>query len=284
MKSFNHFILTRFNVKVAYSKSGTGLDPEWLKHRFKLFDQFCYPSVRAQLNQNFKWIVFFDSQTPQAFKDKVKEYSKWQNFIPVYVDGEFTNQINQSTLMNHLTSGVEYLITTRLDNDDAVCKDFVQIVQNNFHEQDSEFINLAYGYVWKDGKLYSFKYLNNPFMSLIEKINKLKAEEFKTILCKEHTQLSSIGQIQQIKTQPAWLQVVHEKNVSNRIRGIRQPIKKLGDRFAISVEDVPRQEKPLLYWMDKGLSILKFPLESIVLSLPKDTRARLREFSMSLQK
>lgn len=284
MKSFNHFILTRFNVKVAYSKSGIGLDPEWLNHRFKLFEKFCYPSVRAQLNQDFKWIVYFDGQTPQVFKDKIKQYSKWQNFIPVYVDNEFTNQVNKSILLNNLPAGVEYLITTRLDNDDAISKDFIQIIQNNFHEQNSEFINLAYGYVWKDSKLYSFKYPNNPFISLIERINKFTVDEFKTVLCKEHTQLSSIGQIKQIKTQPAWLQVVHERNVSNRIRGIRQPMKKLGDRFSISVEDVFIQENLLLYWIDKGLSLLKFPLESVVLCLSKDTRARLREFSTSLQK
>jgi hypothetical protein len=94
MKDFNHFLLTRFNVRLNRDDIGYGSDlgvsPEWLNRRFELFDKFCYPSVRVQSNQNFKWILFCNSLTPDIFKDKLKEYSKWENFIPVYVD-KFSN-------------------------------------------------------------------------------------------------------------------------------------------------------------------------------------------------
>jgi hypothetical protein len=76
MSTFNHFILTRFNVKVSFAEPGAGLEPAWLLHRFELFDHFCYPSVRGQSNLNFKWLVLFDSNTPDSFKEKIAAYAR----------------------------------------------------------------------------------------------------------------------------------------------------------------------------------------------------------------
>lgn len=277
MQNFQHFILTRFNVRVDYSKSRAGIQPDWLTHRFQLFDQFCYPSVRSQSNQNFKWLVFFNSETPKRFQNKIKEYTQWQNFMPIYVDCEFTNEINRESVLHHLKTDVDYLITTRLDNDDAISKDFVQLIQNNFQQQDFEFLNFTSGYVWHNSKLYSFDYLHNPFMTLIEKVHQLTINGFQTIICGQHTELSALGKIKQIKTKPTWLQVIHDKNVSNRIRGIRQPIKGLTENFSIQIEYTATQEKLIPYLLDKSFTILKSPVESLALTLPKNTRANLRK-------
>jgi hypothetical protein len=277
MNNLQHFILTRFNVRVDYSKTRAGINPDWLNHRFQLFDQFCYPSVRSQSNQNFQWLVFFDSETPKTFQNRIKKYAQWQNFIPVYVDCEFTNEINRKAIVQHLKTHVDYLITTRLDNDDAISKNFVQLTQNNFQQQEFEFLNFTSGYVWHNGKLYAFDYLHNPFMSLIEKIHEPSINGFKTIICGQHTELSSMGKIKQIKAKPTWLQVIHDKNVSNRIRGIRQPIKQLEANFSIHTEYIANQEKLFPYLLDKGFTLIKSPLDSLVLALPKDTRANLRK-------
>ncbi len=277
MQPFTHIVLTRFNVRVNYSASRMGLDPNWLAHRFQLFDRFCYPSMRAQLNQNFKWLVFFDSETPTEFKQKITNYSEWHNFMPVYVDREFTHELNRATVFAHLSQESEFLITTRLDNDDAVSKDFIEVIQSKFQRQSLEFLNLTNGYVWSDGKLYSFKYLKNPFMSLIEQIQERSPDGFKTILCGEHTQLAEIGAIKQVKTTPTWLQVVHGKNVSNRIRGVRAPVQKLGDRFVIDRQDIPLSDPLLSYWIDRSLTLAKAPLESIATLLPKEMKTHLRK-------
>lgn len=258
MKSFTHFILTRFNLRVDYANPGTGLDQQWLNHRFNLFEQFCYPSVREQSNQNFKWLVFFDSQTPEFFKNKIEKYSEWKNFIPVYIDGEITDCIYRAKVLSNLAAGSEYLITTRLDNDDAICKDFVKIIQENFHEQEFEFINFTYGYVLRGVKLYLYKYLNNPFMSLIERINELTVNGFKTIFCGKHNELSSMGCIIQSKTTPTWLQVIHERNIDNRVRGIRQPLKRLNDEFSINIGSISLPENQLMFWLEKSLNIMQF--------------------------
>jgi len=272
---FQHFLITRFNVKVDFSSSA-GLDPEWLKHRFDLFDRFCYPSMRSQRNQNFQWLVYFDVETPDFFKSKILRYSEWQNFIPVFLEERFTEEINRSTILKHLDEQTDFLITTRLDNDDAVSNRFTEMIQNSFAQQEMQFINLSNGYVWRDGRLYSFQYLSNPFMSLIEQIQDRTIDGFKTVLCGNHTQIAKIGTLRQIKTEPSWLQVVHEKNVSNRVRGIRQPLTRLKGKFAIAEEIEFHQENRVSYYADKALSILTYPLNEVAVRLPDNLKSSIK--------
>ncbi|MEP0911695.1 putative rhamnosyl transferase [Leptolyngbya sp. GB1-A1] len=275
MKKFQHFLITRFNVKVNFSSSA-GLDPEWLAHRFDLFDRFCYPSVRAQSNQNFQWLVYFDADTPDCFKAKISEYSKWQNFIPIFLSEPFTDEVNRSVILSYLDGQTDFLITTRLDNDDAICDKFIAIVQSHFAQQEMQFINLPNGYVWQDGKLYSFEYLSNPFMSLIECIRDRTVSGFKTVLCGSHTQVAKIGTLKQIKTEPSWLQVIHDKNVSNRVRGIRQPLTKLKGRFSIAENIEFYRDGSISYSVDKAMSLLKYPFNAIATRLPDNVKSGIR--------
>jgi Putative rhamnosyl transferase len=279
MKKNQHFLLTRFNVRVNYDSARTGIDLTWLSHRFDLFERFCYPSVRAQTNLDFQWLVYFDIETPSVFKERIARYASWENFSPIYLDTEFSDQINQEKVFSLIQEKTEYLITTRLDNDDAVCVSFIQDIQDSFEAKEFEFISFVNGYVLDTGKLYSFKYVNNPFMSLVERIKPKSAGEIRTILCGEHSQLSVLGNIKQVEAESTWLQVVHGKNVSNRIRGIRQPIRKLLDnRFVIDTTELPQQDNVWLYWLDKIWSLLKQPVEWTARQFPSDLKTSIKEF------
>ncbi len=54
-----HFLFTRFNLRNESWNSTKNANPvlteEWLEKRFDLFERFCLPSVKAQINQNFRW-------------------------------------------------------------------------------------------------------------------------------------------------------------------------------------------------------------------------------------
>jgi Putative rhamnosyl transferase len=276
MDNFSHLLLTRFNVRVNYAQSRAGLDPEWLQHRFQLFDQFCYPSVRGQTNQNFKWLVYFDSETPGIYKQKIEQYAAWENFVPIYVDCEFNPEVNLRYVSNYLDNSTPYLITSRIDNDDSISKTFIQTIQDNFCEQELEFISFVYGYVWNQGKLYRFKYPSNPFLSLVERMPNSSSTSLKTVFCGHHSQMTSLGSLRSITDQVGWLQVVHGRNVSNRIRGIRQPSSRLQNQFTIHLDVNQHQEPILFYWIDKGLSLLKSPFDSVAQQLPQDLKLRLK--------
>jgi len=243
MEYFQHFILTQFNVSI----NSILPDRDWHDQRFQLFEKFCYPSVYGQSDQNFKWLVFFDSKTPEFFKEKVKKYSNWENFIPEYV-GNDDQENFKKIIKAKISDKTEYLITTRIDNDDAIFKDFVKVVQKNFNKQEFEFINFSYGYVWHKGKIYLYKDDCNPFISLIEKVNGVK-----TVWCEQHQNLYRAGTIKQINNRkyPAWIQVKHKRNIRNRLRGWRVPIDRIHSIFGINPESFALKENKFFFWIDK---------------------------------
>ena len=77
---FIHLLITRFNIvqewyQYANRNAANVQTDEWLEERFRLFDAYCYPSVAAQDTQNFTWIVLFNSETPDKYKQIITEYS-----------------------------------------------------------------------------------------------------------------------------------------------------------------------------------------------------------------
>lgn len=207
MNTFRHVILTRFNVKIEQAPPASS---EWFEHRFSLFERFCLPSVEAQTCTNFDWLVFCDPDIPTSFKARLGGYSR---VLPIY----FRNVFNQGMVraaVSEIARGSSHLITTRLDNDDAISRTFVECVQGNFHGQSFEFLNFTNGYIWEDGRIWSGRHTSNAFISLVERV-----QDYLTVYCGNHMELNQRGPVAQISEPAAWLQVVHGRNLSNRAWG-----------------------------------------------------------------
>jgi hypothetical protein len=229
MSRFRHLIMTRFNMRIEQCEP-RGLD--WLDHRFAIFERFCLPSVRSQTNQNFDWLVFFHPDMPAAYQARVRAYSEWHALRPLYFRAVFDLAMVQA-VANEMAQGFSHLITTRLDNDDAICRTFVDSIQRRFEEQDFEFLNFTNGYIWKDGKLHPARHFSNPFVSLVE-----RAENCSTVYCRNHLELDHVGPIRQIPDDAAWLQVVHGRNLSNQAWGDAEEPRDLSQNFGIAPEDL----------------------------------------------
>lgn len=262
MTQFSHFFLTKFNVR-SFPDLKPGCDPLWLDRRFKLFDQYCFPSMLNQSNQNFKWLVFFDIDTPEDFKQKIAEYvSRWPNFVPVYLDcplpyGQFPDDV-RAVVRQYIPEDCEYLITTWLDNDDAIHKDYVQMIQDNFSEQEGETINFFFGYQLADGKLYFDFELANHFISLVEKYN---PESFNTCLCRPHKELYEVCKsAKKVFCKPVWIEVVHGSNYMNVYRrGFRVPTGKILQDFSIQPKPPEDQEKFVPFLVEQVKIAALFP-------------------------
>lgn len=222
MNDFTHLLITKFNTR-SFPTGSKGCDPEWLDYRFKLFDQFCYPSVKSQSSQNFRWLVLFDSQTPDEFKKRVDAYAAdFKNFTPLYLDfllpyGTFPEDLRK-LVSQYIDSS--YLITTWLDNDDAISKNYIQMIQDNFDFQENEVINFVAGYQLYQGKLYLDYEVITHFVSLVERYDE---KSFGTVLAKDHNFLLRIcGSTRNILCEPSWMEVLHGSNVTNVYRkGLR---------------------------------------------------------------
>ena len=262
MGQFNHFFLTKFNVR-SFQDLRPGCEPDWLERRFNLFDQYCFPAVSNQSNQNFQWLVFFDVDTPEPFKQKIANYAdQWKNFVPVYLDcplpyGQFPDEV-RAVVRNYIPIDCEYLITTWLDNDDAIHKNYVQMIQDNFNQQDGETLNFIFGYQLSEGKLYFDFEVSNHFISLIEKYS---PDSFNTCLCRPHKELYEVcHSAQKILCKPAWVEVVHGSNYMNVYRrGFRVPTGTILDDFSIKADPPIDQGQAIPFLLEQAKISLFFP-------------------------
>lgn len=212
MAKFEHFIITPFNVDIGILPREKILDSQFLQHRLNLFQEFCYPHVYQQTNQNFKWLVFFDLETNIDIKKQIEKLSDWNNFLPVYTPPDVDFQpFLVEWLTNYLSPDTTHLITSWLDNDDAIAKNYIELTQQQFRGQKFEYINFPFGYLLSKKGFYLREYFGSAFPSLIEENN-----NFLTCKVMSHSKIYSLNKeglpVKQVITQPMWIQLVHEDN------------------------------------------------------------------------
>ncbi|MBA1420497.1 MAG: hypothetical protein FAF03_06475 [Epsilonproteobacteria bacterium] len=219
---FQHFLITRFNLRkkgwdTTRNKSQV-LTDEWMENRLILFENFCYASVQKQTNTNFQWLVFFDKETDEKFRDVIDKLAKdFPLFRPIYIDGmdAFLPAIKE-TISKELSQ--PYLITSRLDNDDCLSEQYIENVQKQFDKQDFMAIDYIDGYTLQiepEVKLGKRTHLHNPFISLIE-----KSDRWETVWSRErHGEWSKVTQLKTIRNTYVWMSIIHGENKANDFVG-----------------------------------------------------------------
>ncbi len=108
----------------------------------------------------------------------------------------------------------EYIITARIDNDDAFHRSFIERLRNEFHGQEDEIINFLNGlqYDQENGVLVFVRKASNPFIARIERVKEGKAL---TVLDVMHHDAAATGLLRNVDTIPLWLQLIHRGNLEN---------------------------------------------------------------------
>lgn len=235
-----HFIGTRFNLKVSdwkTNKSGNNVLTEaWLKDRFNLFETYCFPSIKNQSNQNFIWFVFFDVDTPEYYKAKIDKLHKdFSNFKPVFIDGidELTN-VFRYNILKHVDDSDKFVVTTRIDNDDIIHKDFVGTIQALYIPKHLTVIDLQKGYqVSIDVDTPEVRNYIHPFNAFISVVEDLEA--MKTIYSREHYGWKVEEHVVVFKKEYLWVELSHNENyVNHRQVKLKKAYKFNGVDFALS--------------------------------------------------
>jgi Putative rhamnosyl transferase len=105
-------IATRFGLGIE--------DPAWFRHRIALLSSITAPSLMAQDDQRFEWVVFVDSGLPSAVRDELaKVLAQFEG--RAYMDSKGHTADNLLALARNrgLVGDDEYLLTGRIDDDDA---------------------------------------------------------------------------------------------------------------------------------------------------------------------
>jgi hypothetical protein len=228
---FRHLLLTRFNTAVGYAPSAQRLDSDWLRARLLPFEQYCLPSVAAQKNAEFKWIVFLDGESPDWFKHKMESFAPLVS--PVYTNGAATDEVLADGVFKTGFVDMPYLISTRMDSDDAISEDHLASVQAQFRRQEREFITFPLGLQSFHGHLYTVRWPFNPFPSLVERVPAPGNGRFTTVFCVPHDRVSEAGVVRQVRRAPQWLQIIHSHNNESTLRGWPRLQSKSDPRFGV---------------------------------------------------
>ena len=219
---FNHYLITRFNLRSEYwdvtKNNEQLLTDEWMDNRMWLFENFCFPSVVGQTNQNFEWLLYFDTNTKEIYKKRILNLVANQlNFKVFFVDAMPSFMPELSKYIALRNKDKPYLISTRIDNDDSIHVDFINEVQKRFDQQEYRAIDFIKGYTLQIEPTYILgkkEQLYNPFISLIE-----KNENPQTAFYQDHTYWKRDKKVTQIGEKRLWLSVIHQRNKINRFTG-----------------------------------------------------------------
>lgn len=262
--NIKHLILTRFNVPSPGKEQSIRAQPGWLEGRFDLFRKYCLPGVADQSERDFEWIVFFDEQTPDPFKATIRQL---QSVFPFRA--EFTRLYRMPDIVPQILgryADSEWLLTTRLDSDDVLAADHVARLREAVRAGSKEVINFSEGAIvsvaGEQPRLYRIRDRKNPFASLMEPMG----PNARSIWAEMHVNIGRLAPVREIGGDPAWLQVVHGGNVSNRVKGRRIRIDSVADLFPAIAERFPVPAET-----DLGIAA-----ENIAYTLPRQAHGLLR--------
>lgn len=221
-ESFDHYLMTRFNLRNPdweFTKRNEALlTDEWMEDRMWFFENFCFPSVAGQSNKDFTWLIFFDITTPEKYRKQAAQLAAGHPNIELhYIDGMPAFYPSIKEIVTERSASKPYLITSRIDNDDAIHKDFIAEVQKKFNKQDYRAIDIVTGYslqIKPSVMLGKKEHIFNPFISLIE-----KNDDPKTVWANDHHLWKKETRVTQVFHKRLWIAVIHEKNKVNNFNG-----------------------------------------------------------------
>lgn len=228
VREFDHVILTRFSAVLDPSSGPAPQD--WLDYRLAFFYDVCLPSVLTQTNRDFRWLVWFDDRCDEGFRDQVDRLAAGA-FEPVWTHAPFGATLRPEVARR---SQAPRLLTTRLDSDDAIARDFVDAVQREARaagDVDVLAIDFPVGLqLDRAGRVYADHLQSNHFVSLLEHRGPRLP---RTVFVDAHPKLRRHAPTRRVVGPPMWLEVLHGSNLSNEVRGVPTDPGVVADRFDI---------------------------------------------------
>ncbi len=216
-----HFLIIPFNAGCK--------DAGWLERRMELFRNFTMPSIKAQSNQNFTTVLLIDPDTPFEIK---KEIETELNAVLYFTEswwavdrGNIVEDVNEdfSNFFFQLCKDEDWVITSRVDSDDAIADNYISITQNLFRKKE-EFIIYPVGVMWIKDSKESFvkKTTSPPFGSLVEP----GGAPPKTVFYMSHGHIPRMKDHQIAPKDLMWIHTYHGENLSTKPRKLDRKLLK----------------------------------------------------------
>jgi len=189
-----------------------------------------------QTQTDFKWLVAVDRDTPRYWVQRLaKELQGFGAGAEIVQCGDdFRADLRKAIRRN---TDARWLITSRVDSDDALDLRYIEAVQAKFNGQAFQLVSFPEGYSFSipDRRLRRLRFVENQFLSLIEDSN----PSLKTVFDENHFSFARRFPPVLIEQHSGWLQSVHGENLVNTHWGDpmddvpTQNLDNILDRFAI---------------------------------------------------
>jgi len=163
---FQHFVVIRFSI----GNPGAA----FFSSRIETFKHITYPSLRSQTNQNFQVLLCVDdiSDERQVVALEKLTLPDWPRYEVVKLENQRAGhdfQHEQPWPIVEKRLLFPYVITSRVDTDNAFAKHYIDTVQKNFLGITSTYrVEFSCGLCWVWGKIgYRKNYWLDGFSSLV---------------------------------------------------------------------------------------------------------------------
>lgn len=221
MKDFTHLVISRINcnypIDVHYPQKlydrvkDKQFNRRWIEERLEYMAKYTYPSLQAQTNWNFKWLILLHPDTPKDLIQRFREYKnkKTSVLLTALPPREYLPWYIQESVVT------SWVATTTLDADDAIGNGYIELLQENFRKK-REYLNVTCGFTYAlvTGRFYGRKAKSNPFITLVEPTVGARG-----VYCVIHGAAPHEAPVRQLDDiQARWVQVAHGDNLLNRAR------------------------------------------------------------------
>lgn len=208
-----HVFLTRFNLPSPGVESVIRAREGWLRERIELFETYTVPSVRAQGVEDVHWIVYCDTESPAWLLEKMEAW-RAEGILTPLLRTSVSPEERANDIREVVGRSDGQVITSNLDNDDGLAKDFVQRLREAEVVGERNALYLGNGLITNGTRAFLREDRDNAFCAVREDLR-----DPVTCWADWHNRLHEHMPVVVVDGAPGWLQVIHGANVSNRVRG-----------------------------------------------------------------
>lgn len=229
MIKLKHYIVVRFNLGLYRLNGRT--PAQWFENRITIFNSVSLPSLCNQTNHNFVLVLLVDPEMPKKhwaiisktlesapgdFQRIVMSIPLSDDWRPKRYSERWTCEIDYTPFITLIQHDSKAVLQTRLDNDDALMPNAVDLIQQSVSSQSHAYcVDFLKGYVIDTGNKKAFTAHHKkgtPFISLYQP----SSEKMKCIYDLTHQKIALVYPCMEF-IERMWVMNIHENNVSNRL-------------------------------------------------------------------
>ncbi len=252
------FVITRAGV----SLDGEPVSEDWLRGRARLFRDYFVPALNGQTDQDFTLLVCLDERVDERI---VMEFTSTITcpFEVIRTGHPWAGAVGARL------AGSDDLVTATCDSDDALARDFVAIVRRTIRPDRWLNFQQVVRYSPETGRFVMKPKPTNPFLSRHSSFGGWVLEAGG-----DHSSVGANGVLDDVWFPPMGLQVVHGKNVYNKMWPYVPPLSPGFARHRFSI-DFPNRRTTMQFVGDY-LRYLLDPRGFLLLIRRKGAKAALR--------